>query len=273
MKNFLKKKIRKIVDMSFIFLAKITKTNLTLVGYYQKGILKHGTDETSGEKFVIENVLKNRLLSEKPIFFDVGSNTGYYSVSLKKQFPHSTIYSFEANINTFNKISKEALSSDIKFHNLGLASTPGIGSIYDYKENVGTEHASIYKEVLTVIHHSKEVEEIKFSRETLDNFCSKFKIDEIDFLKIDTEGSEFDVLKGSEIMLRENKIKIIQFEFNETNVFSKVFLKDYYDILSNYNIYRIDSKKIIPLPEYKTENEIFKYQNFLAISKSIDISS
>jgi len=69
---------------------------------------------------------------------------------------------------------------------------------------------------------------------------------------------------------KENNIDIIQFEFNEMNIISRVFLKDYYELLPQYNFYRISSKYLIPMPIYKTENEIFKFQNILAINKSIE---
>lgn len=266
----MKKNIRGLINFFAIFLANITKTNLTQVGYYQKGIMKYGDDEVTGEKFVIENILKNKIKKERPIFFDVGSNVGNYSLSLKKHFPNSIIYSFEPNMRTYEKIIPEALDTDIKFNNIGLGSVSGFGTIYDHGNETGTEHASIYKDVITDIHHLTTVDEMSFKSDTLDNFCSVNKVSKIDFLKIDTEGSEFDVIKGGLRMLSDNNIDIIQFEFNEMNVISRIFLKDYYNLLSNnYDIYRIDSKSIIHIPIYNTENEIFKYQNFLAINKSI----
>jgi FkbM family methyltransferase len=264
-----KQKTRKVINLLFIILAKITKTNLVYLGYYQKGILKHGTDEITGEKFVIEKILTNIIKKAEPIFFDVGSNEGSYSLSLKNNFPRSIIYSFEPNPETFKKIPNDTLSKNINFYNIGLGSCSETRTIYDYKNKKGTQHASIYKEVLTDIHHSNNIDAIKFKNDTLDNFCKINNIKEIDFLKLDTEGSEFDVLRGSVEMIRLDKIKVIQFEFNEMNIISRIFLRDYYEFLKNYNIYRIDTEKIIPLFEYNTDNEIFKYQNFLAINKSL----
>jgi hypothetical protein len=91
-------------------------------------------------------------------------------------------------------------------------------------------------------------------------------------LKIDTEGSELEVLKGAEKMLCNKKIDIIQFEFNSLNVISRVFLKDFYDILKDFSLYRINTNCLIPLPKYDTENEIFKYQNFLAVRRDLNIN-
>ena len=149
----LKNYVRKIIDTIFIFEAKLTRTNLTFVGYYQKGIGKYGDDEITGESYVINNILKRNLQKNNPVFFDVGSNIGSYSINLKKNFPDANIFSFEPNPNTYKKIKKEALDTDIKFYNIGLGSNIGQDKIYDYEGQSGTEHASVYKEVLSDIHY------------------------------------------------------------------------------------------------------------------------
>ena len=48
--------------------------------------------------------------------------------------------------------------------------------------------------------------------DTLDEYCKNNKIDKIDLLKIDTQGFEPEVLKGSHNMLSEQKIKILEVE-------------------------------------------------------------
>lgn len=48
---------------------------------------------------------------------------------------------------------------------------------------------------------------------TLDSLSDKMSIDIIDYLKLDTEGSEMLILKGSENMLRNGRISIIQMEW------------------------------------------------------------
>lgn len=53
---------------------------------------------------------------------------------------------------------------------------------------------------------------LSFPIKTLDNYCEENKISNIDFLKIDIEGMEIDVLNGGRNIV-ENGTKIIQFEF------------------------------------------------------------
>ena len=62
----------------------------------------------------------------------------------------------------------------------------------------------------------------------------------------------------------------MQFEFNEMNVISRVFLKDFYDLLGDeWDFFRLDTRKLIYLGRrYDSANEIFKFQNIVAIRKS-----
>jgi len=256
-------------------LIKIIKGTLILFFYilnkifHSKQLNEFASDIITGESRVIKITLKKYLKIENLVFFDVGSNEGDYSKKLLSVFPKASIYAFEANKNTLKKVPDFMSKTSINFFNIGLASTVGTGIIYDYTNKIGSEHASIYKEVITDIHNDKNYSEIKFEKDTIDNFCNKHHIEKINFLKIDTEGSELDILKGASKMLSENKIDIIQFEFNSMNVISRVFLKDYYDLLKNWQIYRLEFFGLVPLPKYDTRNEIFKYQNFLAIRNKV----
>jgi hypothetical protein len=104
---------------------------------------------------------------------------------------------------------------------------------------------------------------------TVDRFCKEKGLAAIDLLKIDTEGCELQVLKGASEMLSGGRVKVIQFEFGECNVFSRVFLRDFYEVLPGFRMYRLDSNGLIPLPSYESTNEIFRFQNIIAISKNI----
>jgi hypothetical protein len=53
---------------------------------------------------------------------------------------------------------------------------------------------------------------------TLNDFSSKENISKIGLLKVDTEGHEFEVLKGASILLMQHQIKLIQIERQETGL-------------------------------------------------------
>ena len=90
----------------------------------------------------------------------------------------------------------------------------------------------------------KDYIEIDVKTQTLDNFCSENKINYIHLLKLDTEGNEFNILKGAENLLSKNKIKIIYTEicsykkdYNNKSNDIKKFLKKYnFDHIKSYKI-------------------------------------
>lgn len=58
----------------------------------------------------------------------------------------------------------------------------------------------------------EDINSIDIECRTLDNICREYDISFIDYLKLDVEGAEFKILKGSEKLIQDKKIKYIQFE-------------------------------------------------------------
>ncbi|MBI1912002.1 MAG: FkbM family methyltransferase [Deltaproteobacteria bacterium] len=259
-----KERMKKIIPT----LAGLSDIDLMTLAYNSMGILKFGNEFESGEHFFVSKVLKDYLKAPAPVLFDVGANIGKYAQMLSREFPEAKIFSFEPNRNTF-EILKQNIKQKAECVNAGLGSEPKTGKIYTYAESVTSSHASVYSDVFKVFHGADKIVDIDFEMITIDAFCAQKGIKEIDLLKIDTEGNELEVLKGSRRMLSEDRIKILQFEFGECDVFSRVFLRDFYEMLPNYRIYRLDSKSLIPLFEYNSANEIFRFQNFVAINRKL----
>lgn len=272
MKNLLIKVLKNIISQKFIMYlikkcADIYWIDFRLLYYQQQGILKYQNDEISGEKFFIDNILSN-YLTEKSIIFDVGANIGNFALSINKKNNLSNIYCFEPNPFSYSLLQKNMNPfKNIYTYNIGFGEIESEMEMYIYEHAKDTEHASIYKTVMSEFHKAQDIQAINISINTIDSFCENYNITQIDFLKIDTEGYELNVLKGAKNMIETGRINIIQFEFNEMNIASRVFLKDFYEILKKYEIYRIDTKRLIPLPFYMSYNEVFQFQNYVAFLK------
>jgi len=236
------------------------------------GIYNYENMEMSGENAFINNYIKkDSLKNNSYIVFDVGANRGDYTKLILEKIPDAQIFSFEPHPITYKILSQNLIKlKKVRLFNCALSSEKGCLELYDYKSQDGSSHASLNAEVFTVAHNSETVSH-KVEVSTVDLICEKNNIEKIDFLKIDVEGYELDVLKGSKYMIDNDKVKFIQFEFTQLNTTTRLYFKDFWELLANkYKIYRLLPNDLLEIKNYSpTGNEIFGYQNFVAIHKGI----
>ena len=92
---------------------------------------------------------------------------------------------------------------------------------------------------------------------TLDYFIEEKRIDNIDLLKIDTEGYELNVLKG--LSKHSDKIKLIYFEHHYDDMIIKNYnFGDIHKLLKSKNFIMIKKSKMIFRKsfEYIYENQL-----------------
>lgn len=247
--------LQKIIRRVLLKIAIVAHVDLLFLAYEQMGIPTHGEDYSLWERRFVTSDLPN--MSPCKILFDVGANVGAYSDSLRSIFPEASIYLFEPNPHSFKKIPKEYPHA----FNIGLSSKKGSSKIYFYQGDETTTSASVNESVIRGRERPYASTDIEL--DTLDSFCATHNIDHIDFLKIDVEGHDIEVLRGAQKMLPH--IEVIQFEFNRHNILSRTFLKDFYDLMPDFTFYRIGPDRLIPLGTYKPHNEIFRIQNIVAV--------
>ena len=200
------------------------------------------------------------------VIFDVGANKGDYISMCRNSGFWGHIYGFEPNPKTFRTL--EALSDDRShFFNIGLSDQEGSFELFYKKGDDESTHATLYK---ASIENNSNITSAVIELKTLDKFIDEHQIEYIDLLKIDTEGNELKVLKGAKKSLEAKKIKAIQFEITGINVVSRVFFKDFFDLLSpQYRLYRLLPNSFLPIRKYDEALflELFAYQNIIAIQK------
>ena len=226
----------------------------------------------SGEEYVINALLEKILKKTPSMIFDVGANIGDYANMLRSKFPDTEIHCFEPVKQTYNNLIANTTNLHIHCHNIAVGSTKGTIDLFKSTNNEDGSMVTAYKDTISNIFTfaGQPDEKIVCEMTSIDEFCGT-SISHINLLKIDVEGHELEVLKGAVKMIRENKIEVIQFEFNEFNIFSRSFMYDYYKVLPQYKFYRImPQNKLYPLGNYSSSHEIFRYQNILAINNSLN---
>lgn len=138
------------------------------------------------------------------VVFDVGANLGQSALAYAQDWPAAEIHSFEPARSLFDQlVANTGSNPHIHAHQLALGLEPGeVGFVVDgelsHIRQENEEAGGLAQETVRV--------------ERLDEFCKDKGVDRISFLKIDTEGFDLDVLKGSEQMLRQNRIGFVQVE-------------------------------------------------------------
>lgn len=232
--------------------------NLSLRGL---GVLNYESARMSGEQHFIASHVPR---IEQGVIIDVGANVGNYSRRLRGSNPDARIYSFEPHPITYKKLRENTEGLKVRSFNLGVGNAQGTRMLYDYADKDGSSHASMYKDVIEKLHHGQAVEH-EVDVISLDTFVVSEKIDRVGLLKIDTEGHELEVLKGFQQFIMANRVDLIHFEFNEMNMTSRVYFKDFWDLLPNYDFYRMLPNGLIPIRRYNPALcEIFAYQNIVA---------
>src|SRR5689334_17172807 len=146
-------------------------------------------------------------------FFDVGANVGATVRHARSRFPDCRIIAFEPHPQTFSKLAEVAeATKNVQPVNLALGSDIGFKTMFEYEMSVIN---SLLPNAQFAVRFNKEAQQIQVQTTTVDRFCFEHGIEQIDVLKIDTEGFDFEVVKGASSMLARHAIKFVYFEFND----------------------------------------------------------
>lgn len=209
-----------------------------------------------------EQWLQKKIAEINPvIIFDVGANKGEWSIAMAKISPPSRIYAFEPVKEVYDQLISNTSNTTIKCNLIALSNKNGESSFF--QNNKQSLFSSLYQR------HNENLVEVKVQTVKGDTFCNESNISTIDFLKIDVEGAELEVINGFAEKLKTSKIKIIQFEYGPMNIHSRALLYDFYMILGQYG-YNIG--KLYPhgikFKDYSYDQENFRWGNFVAVLKS-----
>lgn len=248
--DILKIKINAVVQIDGIYFSIDTHN------YHERGVFCFGKYEIGTRNF-ITNYTSNIM---DGLVIDVGANIGLHSLAMAASARSSDVkvIAFEANPEMASKLRLNlALNnlSNVHVYPIGLNDREGEFELgLPYIEGQEKYHNP---GIASMVDFSRSVRKIKVTCKTLDSALIDygFGVDNVSLIKLDVEGKEFDILNGSEMVLRKSSPAII-LEYNNQN-FEKIR-----ELLSRYGYQVIGSLLRYGInKDILTENILFLKNN------------
>ena len=228
--------------------------SLFLFGNYQKHIIKN----------------KSIKLSPRSIIFDVGANFGVFSLQFAKLVPSGKVYAFEPTHYAFSKLEKNLqLNPKLKKRIFPIQAFVSSKTAANSKLKAFSSWRIDRYEKMDVhpVHHGIKKPAQGVGSVTLDDFCKKRNITNVDFIKIDTDGHELKVLYGAKKLINRFR-PIIIFEvgiylLNEQNIDFAEYMKFFAPF--NYRLFNAQNGKIINIDNYLRHIPLYGTIDILAV--------
>jgi FkbM family methyltransferase len=237
----------------------------SVIGALHRGFRNLDYDpHTNGEARALRTVART---AELAVLFDVGANTGLWTRLAAETCPSARIHAFEIVPDTYRALADACAGlANVTLNDFGLGERDGEIPVYFSPEHrgVATCLPGFSEEF-----HGYRPQTATARIRAGDAYCREQAIPRIDYLKLDVEGYEPDVLRGCRELLAAARVPVIQFEYGYVNIRSRFLLKDYHELLVPLGM-RIG--KIYPtyvdFREYRYQDEDFLGPNYLAVHAS-----
>lgn len=227
---------------------------LDLNSHFDKSIFFSGLLGKHVESNIFTFLLKN--LNKNSVFFEVGPNSGYFSLLASTIIKTGTIRAFEPAPQPYENFKKSISLNNIKnikLSNVCVGNRNGVAEFY----------VSFHSDVsgLKETPYQKGNKIIKSKMITLDNYCKENKIRKIDIVKIDTEGAEKNIIFSSGNVIKKFHPKMIIEFCNKTAKSYGYHPNEIYDFLTKlgYVAHKWDGEglKIQPKKNYYEDEDLF----------------
>ncbi len=149
-----------------------------------------------------------RLVGPRAVAFDVGANVGAFTQELHRRLPEPIIHAFEPSPTMFNALQLNCGAlPNVYLNQYAVGSKPGIAQFNENSESTMSSFLELGSAGWGSIQRKWEVETV-----SLDSYCEARGIERIDLLKSDTQGFDFEVLKGAQSLFNRGAIRLVFIE-------------------------------------------------------------
>tara|TARA_X000001036_G_scaffold404536_2_gene411893 strand:- start:366 stop:1100 length:735 start_codon:yes stop_codon:yes gene_type:complete len=225
-------------------------------------------------KFI--NFLKKEGLRNLNVLLDVGAHKGESINLFANHFKINEIYSFEPSPISYKILTQNIIKIKRKFNKTKFfLENIALGSRHEkiYIKHISESSSSTIRELNTNSKYFKKkffflkniknqnlYKKIQVQQILLSDYIKKKNIKNIDFIKIDTEGYELEVLKGAQKILFKTRYVLFEHHYDDMIV-KKYFFSDIHKFLKENNFKQLYKSKM-PFRktfEYIYHNDLSKF--------------
>lgn len=158
-------------------------------------------------------------LPQNPIIIEAGAYDGRETLRMAKLWPHGIIASFEPVPELFEKLKANTTDTpNVRCYQIALSDSTGTATLHISEKPTKPGRASQANSLLKP-DKRLELSPLIFPRTiqvptiTIDDWAKQHGIDHIDFLKLDVQGYELNIIKSSPHMLETVKAILTEVEF------------------------------------------------------------
>ena len=224
------------------------------------GIIGKHLGKTADSYLNGEYALLDKIAPLCNTFVDVGANVGEWTKYFLSLTDASGIL-YQPSAQSYSVLQTQLSRKAVTIHNFALSDE--VGTLLFIEEPGCGQTSSAWE-----THSPSDIAPKQIKVSTLDNELLSIN-SFIDFLKIDTEGYDFKVLKGAQALLAEKRIRFIQFEYNSNWICVGASLTQAIGYLKEfgYEIFLIRNSGLHPF-NYNLWGDFFHYSNFFACKRS-----
>ena len=187
-------------------------------------------------------------------FLDLGAHIGDFTKAITQLCPECQSVMVEANPNCEPYLQKLNHGYEI----LALSNKQGKAELFVEKANAIGTGASLYKEN-TEWYSEGKFEKVEVELDTLDN--RKYFADEvIDLVKMDTQGSELDILLGGRSTIMRSKYVLIEVSVTDYNIKAPL-VNQIVPVMKEYGFYIEDILDYLTLGKNNITQMDFLFKN------------
>ena len=191
--------------------------------------------------------------------FDVGANEGPWTAMLLHAQPSAHVHCFEIVPAAATVLARRfECTQSVTVNAVGLGSGAGTTGVY-------LDPTDSFMNTTVAQPDHRELTMLTTPVVVGDEYIAEHGIESIDFLKVDTEGADIDVLRGFRKALERGAVAMVQFEYNYLSQFSRTLLADFFELLGGqYTIGEIRPHRV-EFTKYDRSLEDYQGPNCLAV--------